>query len=135
MLAGFYAPYYEKWKEAAEALIQNGYTIGQITEIKESFQTELAAVAKAKRELKKEENLINGILSERSRVQVMDITAPEAPSKVQESAKESDTAQKEIFMGKGGDAEKTELIQAEIPAHTEKQPAYNEKQKQPEQAR
>ena len=133
----FYAPYYEKWKKAAEALIQNGYTIGQITEIKESFQTELAAVTKAKRELKKEENLINGILSERSRVQTVEITAPEvdAPSKVQESAKESDTAQKEIFMGKGGDAEKTELIQAEIPAHTEKQPAYNEKQKQPEQAR
>ena len=135
----FYAPYYEKWKEAAEALIQNGYTIGQITEIKEAFQTELAAIAKAKRELKKEESLINGILSERSRVQTVEITAPEAepPSKVQENTKEADTAQKEIYMGKvgGGDAEKTELIQAEIPDHTEKQPAYNEKQKQPEQAR
>ena len=133
----FYAFNYEKWKEAAEALIQTGYTIGQITEIKEAFQTELAAVAKAKRELKREESLINGILSERSRVQTVEITAPEAepPYKVQENTKEADTAQKEIYMGKGGDAEKTEIIQAEISAHTEKQPAYNEKQKQPEQAR
>ena len=64
----------------------------------------------------------------------MEITAPEAPSKVQESTKEADIAQKKTFMGKGGDAEKTELIQAEIPAHTEKQPAYNEKQKQLGQA-
>ena len=70
----------------------------------------------------------------------MEITAPEASSKVQENTKEADTVQKEIFMSKGGDAEKTVSNKSEIPAHTEtvhseKQPAYNEKQKQPEQAR
>ena len=41
---------------------------------------------------------------------------------------------------KGGDAERAELVTAEIPAHTdvdylENHPAHNEKQKQPEQAR
>lgn len=51
-----------------------------ITEIKEAFQTELAAVTKAKRELKKEKSLNDGILSERSRVHTVEITAREAPS-------------------------------------------------------
>ena len=55
----FYAPNYEKWKDVAEILVQKGYTINQISEMEESFQAELAFVAKAKRELKKEENLVN----------------------------------------------------------------------------
>ena len=33
----FYAPNYEKWKEAAEILIQKGYTIKQISEMKEAY--------------------------------------------------------------------------------------------------
>ena len=31
----FYAPNYEKWKEAAGVLIQKGYTVSQILEMKE----------------------------------------------------------------------------------------------------
>ena len=104
----FYAPNYEKWKEAAEILIQKGYTVSQISEMKESFQEELASVAKAKRELKKEENLVNGILSERSRVRVVKIAVPEieAPYKVQENGKESDAIRKDISVRKGGGAKK-----------------------------
>ena len=137
----FYAPNYEKWKEAAEILVQKGYTVKQVSEMKEAYQTELASVAKAKRELKKEENLISGILSGRSRVQVMEIAVPEinAQHKAQENIKETDSIRKAISAGKGGDAEKTGSIRAEMPAHTEaghleKQPAHNGK-KQPEQAR
>ena len=57
--------------------------------MKEAYQTELASVAKAKRELKKEENLISGILSGRSRVQVMEIAVPgiNALHKAQENTK------------------------------------------------
>lgn len=138
----FYAPNYGKWKEAAEILAQKGYTINQILEIKESFQVGLTSVAKAKHELRKEENLVNSILSERSRVQVVEITVPEMELLygVQEKAKESDIMQKDIPARKGGDAGKTVSIQIEIPAHTkadhsEKQPAHNRDQKQPEQAR
>ena len=133
----FYAPNYEKWKEAAEILIQKGYTVSQISEMKETFQAELASVAKAKRELKKEENLLNDILSEKSRVQAMEIKAPEVgmPYKTQENIREPDTVQKDISARKGGDAEKSGLNIAGIPAHTEtdhskKQPAHNEKQNQ-----
>ena len=131
----FYASNYEKWKEAAEILVQKGYTVNQISEMKESFQAELVSVAKAKRELKKEENLVNGILSEKSRV--MEI---EVPYKVQEKAKESDTIQRDISIRKGGDAEKSVSDTAGIPAHTgtehsEKQPAHGDKQRQLEEAR
>lgn len=138
----FYAQNYEKWEEAAEILIQKGYTISQISEMKETFQTELASIAKAKRELKKEENLVNGILSERSRICVVEIEVPEIEAlyKVQENGKEPDDIWKDISVEKGGGAEKTESIQIEIPAHTkadhsEKQPAHNKYQKQQEQAR
>lgn len=126
MLAGFYAPNYEKWKEAAEILVQKGYTVKQVSEMKESYQTELASVARAKRELKKEETLIGGILTERSRVQVMEIAVPEI--KAQENIKETDSIRKAISAGKGGDVEKTGSFQTEMPAH-------DEKKKQPEQAR
>ncbi len=149
MLAGFYAPNYEKWKEAAEILVQKGYTIKQVSEMKEAYQTELASVARAKRELKKEENLINSILSGRSRAQVMEIKVPEinAPHKAQKNIEETDSIRKAISARKGGNAEKTGSIQTEMPAHTEtghleKQPAHNGKKqpahngkKQPEQAR
>jgi len=126
----FYASNYEKWKETTDTLIQKGYTVSQITEIKEVFQRELAAVTRAKRELKKEENLINDILSEKGRMQ-----SAEKFMQISE-AKESTKG----ILRKGGDAEKTELIAEEIPAHTdtkhlENQPAHNEKQNQPEQAR
>ena len=98
--------------------------------MKEAYQTELASVAKAKRELKKEENLISGILSGRSRAQVMEITVPEinTPHKAKENIKETDSIRKNISAGKGGDAEKTGSVRTEMPAH-------DEKQKQPEQAR
>ncbi len=42
----FYAPYYEKWKEAVEALTEKGYTVGQILVIKETLQNQLTLVAK-----------------------------------------------------------------------------------------
>ena len=133
----FYAPNYEKWKGAAEILIQKGYTVSQISEMKESFQAELASVVKAKREIKKEENLVSDILSEKSRVQEMEITAPEVeePYKAQENIKEPDTIRKDISARKGGDTEEPELHTAEISTHIEtdyfeKKPAHNEKQKQ-----
>lgn len=130
----FFAPNYEKWKEAVEALTQMGYTAGQVTEIKEVFRTELASVAKARRELKKEETLIDSIFNEKSRVQAIEITALKTEAVYREQEREIPV------MRKGGDAEKTAFIETKIPAHTdadylEKQPAYKEKQKQPEQAR
>ena len=147
----FYASYYEKWKEAAEAVVRKGYTLGQVLEIKEMYQRELAAVAEAKRGLRKEENLINGILSGKSRVRAVEIAALEAgaPHKAQEILREADTAEnnrndflqnKNISAGKGGDAEKTGWNRTKIPAHTEegqleKQPAHHKKQEQPEQAK
>ena len=126
----FYAPNYEKWKEETAILIQKGYSVSQITEIKETFQRELASVAKEKRELRKEENLINDILFEKSRVQIVEKTMPVLEAK--ENTKE--------ILRKGGDAEKTEETATEIPAqtdtdHLQDQPAHNDKQKQPEQAR
>lgn len=138
----FYAPNYEKWKEAAEILIQKGYTVSQISEMKETFQAEFASVAKAKRELKKEENLVNGILSEKSRIQAMEIKAPEVgmPYKAQENIRESDTVQKVITDRKGGGAGKADCNSRynDMPAstnagHMEKQPAYDKDRKQPEQ--
>jgi len=126
----FYASNYERWKEAADALIRKGYTISQIMEIKKTFQKELALVTKAKRELKKEENLINDIFLEGSRVQA-------AGKFMQISEAKENT--KGIFR-KGGDAEKTELSETKIPAQTDEghlqdQPAQNKKQEQPVQAR
>lgn len=138
----FYAPNYEKWREAAEILIQKGYTVSQISEMKVTFQAELASVAKAKRELKKEENLVNSILLERNRVQAMETTVPEieAPYKVQENIREPDMVQKVITDRKGGDAGKADCNSRynDMPAstnaeHMEKQPAYNKDRKQTEQ--
>ena len=85
--------------------------------------------------MKKEENLVNGILSEKSRV--MEI---EAPYKVQEKAKGSDTIQRDIPIRKGGNAEKSVSYTTETPAHTgtdhsERQPAHGDKQRHPEEAR
>ena len=142
----FYAPYYEKWKEAAEAVVGKGYSLGQVLEMKEMYQRELAAVAEAKRRLRKEENLIDGILSGRSRVRAVEIAAPH---KAQEILREADTVVidrndclqiKNVYDGKGGDAEKTGWNRTEIPAHTEeghmeKQPAHHKKQEQPEHAK
>ena len=139
----FYESNYEKWKDAVEILGRKGYTVSQITEVKEAFQRELASVANSKRQLRKEENLINDILSGSNRVQVVEKIVPML--EVKENTKTADSIQNEISMEKkelrkGGDTERAELITAEIPAHTdvdylENQPARNEKQKQPEQAR
>ena len=138
----FYATNYEKWKGAAEILIQKGYTVNQISEMKESFQAELASLAKAKRELKKEENLVNSIFLEKSRVQAIEITVPEMELSygVQEKAKELDIMQKDIPARKGGGAGKADCNSRynDMPAstnagHMEKQPAYNKDRKQPEQ--
>ncbi len=123
----FYASNYEKWKGAVDALSRKGYTVSQITEIKEAFQRELSTVAKAKRELKKEEDLITDIFFEGSRVQVAEKIMPTLEAK--ESTKE--------ILQKGGDAE---LTTAEIPAQADTnylrdQPAHNDKQKKPEQTR
>lgn len=147
----FYAPYYGKWKEAAEAVVGKGYTLGQVLEMKEMYQRELAAVAEAKRGLRKEESLIDGILSGKSRVRAVEIAVPEAgaPHKAQEILREADTAgnhrndclqNKNGPTRKGGDAEKAGRNRTEIPAHTEeghmkKQPAHHKKQEQPEQAK
>lgn len=126
----FYAPNYEKWKEATEILIQKGYTVNQITEIKEKFQGELALVAKEKRELRKEENLINDIINGSNRVQIVKKITPALEAK--ENTKE--------ILPKGGDAEKAETAAREIPAqtdtdHLQDQPAHNYKQKQKTQAK
>ena len=60
----------------------------------------------------------------------MEIAVPgiNALHKAQENTKETDSIRKAISAGKGGDAENTGSIRAEMPAH-------DEKQKQPEQAR
>ena len=139
----FYASNYEKWKEAVEILARKGYTVSQITEVKKAFQRELASAANLKRQLRKEENLINDILSGSSRVQVVEKIMPMLEAK--ENTKVADSMQNEISMEKkvlrkGGDAERAELVTAEIPAYIDtdylkNQPVHNEKQKQPEQAR
>ncbi len=135
----FYAPNYEKWKEAAEILIRKGYTVNQVTEMKETFQKELAEVTKAKHELKKEANLIDEILLEKSRVQVIEKAVPMI------EGNEPDFLQGEILeekkkLRKGDDAEKVEPMETEIPAHAdtkqlENQPAQCKNQDQPIQVR
>jgi len=137
--SAFYAPNYKKWKEAAEILIQKGYTVNQVTEMKETFQKELAEVTKARRELKKEANLIDEILLEKSRVQVIEKAVPMI------EGNEPDFLQGEILeekkkLRKGGDEEKTESIITETPAHAdtkqlENKPAQSKEQGQWVQAR
>lgn len=150
----FYAPYYEKWKEAVEVLAEKGYTVGQLLEIKETVQNQLASVTKSKKELKKEENLIDSILYGESRTQVIERAMPEleVPRTLdipEQNTKEADIPGKEMDTEnpwKGGDAEKEEFPEIENPetenkaARTditlmEKQAAQNRKQEQPEQAR
>lgn len=128
--SSFYAANYEKWKEAVEILIQKGYTVHQVMEMKERYQRELAEVAKVKRELKKEENLINDIFFEKSRVQVAEKIMPGL--EIKENATE--------IMHKGGDAEEVEPMETEIPAHAdtkqlENKPAQSKEQGQWVQAR
>ncbi len=135
----FYAANYEKWKEAAEILIRKGYTVSRITELKETFQKELAEVTKVKRELKKEANLIDEILFENSRVQVIEKDAPTIEAEEANILQEEILEEKKILF-KGGDAEKTESVMAETPAHTDtkysdNQPAQSRKQDQQVQAR
>ena len=143
----FYAPYYEKWKEAVEALAEKGYTTGQILEMKETVQKQLASVAKTKKELKKEENLINDILYGKCRTQVIDreISVPELQGIPEQDIKEADIPAKESKIEnprKGGGAGETDCNSRDydMPAgtkagHREKQPANNKNQGQPEQAR
>ena len=143
----FYAPYYEKWKEAVEALAEKGYTTGQILEMKENVQKQLASVAKTKKELKKEENLINDILYGKCRTQVIDreISVPELQGIPEQDRKEADISAKESKIEnpwKGGRACELDFDSRDhdMPAgtekgHREKQPAHNKKQGQPEQAR
>ena len=137
----FYEPYYEKWKEAVEALAEKGYTVGQLLEIKETVQNQLASVAKSKKETKKEENLINSILYGEGRVQVMDKTLPEPEisDMSKQNTKEANILEREMVTEnsrKGGDAEKEVFPEIENkPAQTdtarmETQPAQNEKQEQ-----
>ena len=128
--SSFYASNYGKWKEAIEILIQKGYTVNQVTEMKEMFQKELAEVTKVKRELKKEAKLIDEILLEKSRGQVAEKIMPDL--EIKENATE--------IMHKGDDAEKVEPMETEIPAHAdtkqlENKPAQNKKQDQPIQVR
>lgn len=61
----FYAPYDEKYREALKGLEQAGYTRKQAEALRESFQTELAQIQRARKVLKKEDLLIEGILTER----------------------------------------------------------------------
>ncbi len=135
----FYAQNYEKWKEAAEILIQKGYTVHQVTEMKERYQRELADVAKVKRELKKEENLIDEILFGKSRVQVIEKAVPTIEAKETNILQEEILEEKKI-LHKGGDAEKAESVMTETSVHTdtkylENQPAQSKQQDQPLQAR
>lgn len=87
--------------------------MGQVLEMKEMYQRELAAVAEAKRGLRKEENLIDGILSGKSRVRAVEIAVPEAGAlnKAQDILRKEDTVgsdrndflqNKNISAGKGG---------------------------------
>ena len=150
----FYAPYYEKWKEAVEALAEKGYTVGQLMEMKETVQNQLASVAKSKKEIKKEENLIDSILYGEGRTQVIERTMPEPEipeiSNIpKQNTKEADIPEKEMETEnprKGGDTEKEKFLEIENPetenksaqtaiGHMEKQPAQNEKQEQPERIR
>ena len=136
----FYAPYYEKWKEAAEALIKKGYTIGQLMEMKETVQNQLASVAKTKKEIRKEENLINSILCEKRRMQVFEreIPEPEIQDIPKQNVKEADMAGKGTAENqwKGGGAGKSGPMGTDhMPArtdtyHMEKQPAHNRNQEQ-----
>ena len=150
----FYAPYYEKWKEAVEALAEKGYTVGQLMEMKETVQNQLASVAKSKKELKKEGNLIDSILYGESRTQVLGKKVPElevmrTSDILEQNTKEANIPEKEMETEnprKGGGVEKEKFPEIENPetknkavktdtAHMDKQPAQNEKQEQPEQAR
>ena len=143
----FYAPYYKKWKEAVEALAEKGYTTGQLLEMKETVQKQLASVAKTKKELKKEENLINDILYGKCRTQVIDreISVPELQDIPEQDIKEADIPAKEAGTEnprKGGGAGEADFDSRnyDMPAgtkaeHREKQPAQNKNQGQPEQAR
>ena len=45
-----------------EVLAEKDYSIGRLMEIKEKVQEQLALVAKSKKELKREENLIDSTL-------------------------------------------------------------------------
>lgn len=97
----FYAPYYEKWKEAVGALAEKGYTVGQLLEIKETVQNQLASVTKSKKELKKEGNLIDSILYGESRTQVIEkaMPEPEVPRTLdipEQNTKEADIPGKEM---------------------------------------
>ena len=143
----FYAPYYEKWKEAVEALAEKGYTTGQLLEMKEAVQKQLASVAKTKKELKKEENLINSIFHEKCRTQVIvkEMSIPEIQDIPEKDIKEADIPAKEAGTEnprKGGGAGEADFDRGyrDLPAstkagHREKQPANNKNQGQPEQAR
>ncbi len=137
-----------------EALAEKGYTVGQILEIKETVQNQLASVAKNKKELKKEENLIDSILHGEGRAQVIEKTmpVPEIPGTLdipEQNTKEADIPEKEMETEnprKGGDTEKEKFLEIENPetenksvrtaiGHMGKQPAQNEKQEQPERIR
>lgn len=136
----FYAPYYEKWKEAAEALIKKGYTVGQLMEMKETVQNQLASVAKTKKEIRKEENLINSILYEKCRTQVIEreMPEPEIQDIPKQNVKEADMAGKGTAENqwKGGGAGRSGPMGTDhMPAqpdtyHMEKQPAHNRNQEQ-----
>ncbi len=138
----FYAPYYEKWKAAMEALTGKGYTTGQILEMKETIQKQLASVAKTKKEFRKEENLINDILYGTCRTQVIgrELPVPELQGIPEQDIKEADIPAKETGNEnprKGGGAGKIDFSSRnnELPAsakagHREKQSAHNKDQEQ-----
>lgn len=120
-----------------EVLAEKGYSIGRLMGIKEKVQEQLALVAKSKKELKREENLIDSILYGEGKAQMIERTMPEPEipeiSDIpKQNTKETDIPEKEIELDntrKGGDAEKGGLDTA----HMEKQPVQNEKQTRPEQ--
>ena len=143
----FYAPYYEKWKEAVEALAEKGYTTGQLLEMKETVQKQLASVAKTKKELKKEENLINDILYGKCRAQIIEkeMPVPEIKDIPEQDIKEAEipaikTSTENLRKGGGAGEAGFDSRDHDMPAgtkagHREKQPAQNKNQGQPEQAR
>lgn len=120
-----------------EVLAEKDYSIGRLMEIKEKVQEQLALVAKSKKELKREENLIDSILYGEGKAQMIERTMPEPEipeiSDIpKQNTKETDIPEEEIELDntrKGGDAEKGGLDTA----HMEKQPVQNEKQTRPEQ--
>ena len=120
-----------------EVLAEKDYSIGRLMEIKEKVQEQLALVAKSKKELKREENLIDSILYGEGKAQMIERTMPEPEipeiSDIpKQNTKETDIPEKEMELDntrKGGDAEKGGLDTA----HMEKQPVQNEKQTRPEQ--